>query len=145
MRSAIILLDSARLALMKRIRNGRTYYLFPGGTVEVGEVPQATAIREAYEELGVRVQLSHLVAIVTFGQQRQYFYQATITDGCFGTGKGEELASDSESNRGSYQPIWLLREQWSNVDIRPRALVSVLLATRDNRRNEPVYLDEANS
>jgi 8-oxo-dGTP diphosphatase len=145
MRSAVILLDSDRLALIKRMREGRVYYVFPGGTVEAGETPQAAAIREAYEELGVHVALSQLVAVVTFGQKQQYFYQATILDGDFGTGTGAEFFSDSTSTRGSYQPIWLPRQQWLQADIRPHALIQLLLAKPNMDGDEPVYLREADT
>lgn len=45
------------VALIRREREGATYYVFPGGGVEDWESFAATAVREAYEELGVRVRL----------------------------------------------------------------------------------------
>jgi len=56
-RARIVLVDHGKLALIKRVRDGRTYYLFPGGGVEEGETPQDAARREAFEELGVEVEL----------------------------------------------------------------------------------------
>lgn len=45
------------VALIRREREGATYYVFPGGGVEDWESFAATAVREAYEELGVWVRL----------------------------------------------------------------------------------------
>jgi len=53
----VVIVQAGRVALIKRVRAGRTYYLFPGGGVEEGETPEQAAIREAHEELGVEVEL----------------------------------------------------------------------------------------
>src|SRR6266540_4217155 len=59
MRSAVIIVEHDQVALIERVRDRRTYYVFPGGTIEDGETAQAAAIREAYEELGVQKVLAH--------------------------------------------------------------------------------------
>ena len=51
LRSAIILLEDQRLALIRREHAGRVYYLLPGGGVEAGETLAEAAVREAEEEL----------------------------------------------------------------------------------------------
>ncbi len=51
----VIILKDNEVLLIKRVKNDRTYYVFPGGKAEVGETPEMTAMREAYEELGVQV------------------------------------------------------------------------------------------
>ncbi len=37
------------VGLIKRIRNGSVYYVFPGGGIEEGENPETGAKREAFE------------------------------------------------------------------------------------------------
>src|SRR5262245_16655421 len=106
MRSAVIILENDHVALIERVRDGHTYYVFPGGTIEQGETAQAAAIREAYEELGVHVELETLAAVVTFHNEDQYYYLATIRAGQFGMGTGEEFGSDRTLARGSYRPMW---------------------------------------
>ncbi len=56
-RARVGIVTDGRVALIKRMRAGRTYYLFPGGGVEEGETPEQAAIREAREELGADVEL----------------------------------------------------------------------------------------
>jgi ADP-ribose pyrophosphatase YjhB (NUDIX family) len=106
-RSAVIIIENERVTMIERVREGHTYYLFPGGEVEVGETIEEAAIREACEELGLNVQLGPLVAIVEFRNRDQYYYLASAIGGNFGTGDGEELSSSPESLAGSYRPIWL--------------------------------------
>jgi ADP-ribose pyrophosphatase YjhB (NUDIX family) len=86
----VVILDGDNLAVSERRRDGRVYFVLPGGGVEVGELLEAAAIREAFEELGVRVSLLGLVAQVTFVvdgiASRQHYFAAQITGGVFGTG-----------------------------------------------------------
>jgi 8-oxo-dGTP pyrophosphatase MutT (NUDIX family) len=142
MRSAVILFDNDRIALIERVRDGHTYYLFPGGTIEEGETAQAAAIREAYEELGVHVELDTLAAVVTFHDQEQHYYHATISTGVFGSGTGEELSSDARSARGSYRPLWLARQELTSYDIRPQALARALAAGSLSKIQQPLRIEE---
>lgn len=90
-RSRVVIAQDGKLALIKRIRNGTTYYVFPGGGIEPGETAEVAAMREAHEELGVNVRLGRLVATDRFNDVTVYFYAAEITGGEFGTGCGPEF------------------------------------------------------
>lgn len=60
-RAAVILLNAAgEVALIERRRDGLHYFLFPGGAVETGETVEQAAVREAAEELGLRVAIARL-------------------------------------------------------------------------------------
>jgi len=91
----VIILDHGKVALIRRVRAGLTYYLFPGGGIENGETPEAAASREAHEELGLIVELERLFAVAHFGVSEQYYYLAHVVRGEFGTGTGTELVSDA--------------------------------------------------
>lgn len=127
-RSAVIIIENERVAMIERVREGHTYYLFPGGEVEVGETIEEAAIRETCEELGLNVQLGPLVAIVEFRNRDQYYYLASAIGGKFGTGDGKELSSSPESLAGSYRPIWLHLNDLRNHDVRPKALAEALFS-----------------
>lgn len=85
-RSAVIIIENNHVALIKRENERGIYYTFPGGGVEEDESLEETAIRESFEELGVRVVLERLILKVIFGQSEQYYFSATIVAGEFGTG-----------------------------------------------------------
>ena len=63
-RGAAIIVQEGKIALIKRIREEETYYVFPGGGIEEGETPEEATKREVYEELGVHIQVEHLIAKV---------------------------------------------------------------------------------
>lgn len=125
-RSRVVIIKDDQVALIKRVRNGMIYYVFPGGGVELGETPREAAVREAFEELGVQVEVGALVAINRFRGVTSHFFLATIREGKFGTGTGEEYGPDR--GRGSYEPVWLPLSNLARVDVRPRGLAPVVAA-----------------
>lgn len=54
---AIVILEGQIVLLRRSIQPGLGKYVFPGGFVDRGESPQAAAVREVREEVGLRVAL----------------------------------------------------------------------------------------
>jgi 8-oxo-dGTP diphosphatase len=115
-RGAAILIEEDKVAVIKRIRNGVEYYVFPGGGIEEGESPEQATIREAFEELGVHIGIIGHLGTVEYNGLQHYFV-AKIVDGTFGTGQGEEY--DKSRNRGLYEPMWIPIAQLDTLDVRP--------------------------
>lgn len=60
--AAVVLTDAqGRIALVRKQGTGR--FMLPGGKIEPGEQPEACAIREAAEELGVTLDPERLVLL----------------------------------------------------------------------------------
>ncbi|WKA54990.1 NUDIX hydrolase [Planococcus shixiaomingii] len=127
-RSSVILIQEGKVALIKRVLEGREYYVFPGGGVEPGETPEQAARREAFEELGVEVEVQALVAVVQYNGT-QFFFSAQLLSGEIGTGNGEEF-TDLKRDRGTYEPMWVDIAQLTQMNVKPREVaeqVQVLL------------------
>lgn len=117
-RGSVVLIENNQVALIKRIRDGTVYYVFPGGGIEVSENPEIAAKREAFEELGVKVNVVECFQKVECNGT-QYFFLAEIIEGTFGTGRGEEYTGE-KGDRGTYLPIWVDIEKLSSLDVKPK-------------------------
>jgi 8-oxo-dGTP diphosphatase len=125
-RAAVIIMENGRVALIERVRDGHTYFKFPGGRVESGESPQQAAVREAHEELGVGVELGDLVSVAYRDGREQRYYLASILGGTFGTGRGTEMITSGMTAKGTYRPVWVDLTSLTELDVRPRALAGAL-------------------
>lgn len=125
-RAAVILLQNNKIALIKRRKGSQIYYVIPGGGIEAGETPKEAAKREALEELGVKVKLKGMLFKEEYNGTH-YFFSGEIEGGEFGTGTGEEF-SHQDKNRGTYEPVWIDVGKLSEIDIRPKEIVSKISA-----------------
>ena len=116
-RGSCILVKDKKVALIKRTRDRMVYYVFPGGGIENGETPEEATKREAFEELGVKINVKDCIQIVQYNGT-QYYFMAELIEGEIGSGQGEEY-TDPKRNRGIYQPIWIDIDTLHLLDIRP--------------------------
>ncbi|MFP3356401.1 NUDIX domain-containing protein [Planococcus sp. SIMBA_143] len=123
-RGAVVLIEENSVALIKRVRDGSVYYVFPGGGIQQHETPEAAAKREAFEELGVHVKIVGLFATINY-EGNQYFFMAKRTSGTFGTGLGEEY-TDPNRHRGTYEPRWVELREVNELNVKPREVAAKL-------------------
>jgi 8-oxo-dGTP diphosphatase len=141
-RSAIILIEDNKLALIERQRAGKHYFSFPGGGVDKGETPQEAAIREAEEELGIQVEIKQKVAEVIFNGNPQHYFLARKLSGEFGTGIGGEYGEFNPMH-GTYHPIWMPLADVPNNNVLPRELAELVVrSARHGWSAEPVIIIE---
>jgi 8-oxo-dGTP diphosphatase len=108
-RAAVVLRDERRVALIRHVRDGHTYFDFPGGDVRAGEQPADTAVREARDELGVRVVLGPRLLIEELRGETTHYYSAVVVAG--------DYADDT---------VWMDIAELPHYDVRPRALATIL-------------------
>lgn len=142
-RAAAIIIQDGALALIKRTRPGRLYYLFPGGQVEPQEANEDTVRREVKEELGFDVEVGRLIAEVVFEQKSQFFYLADVTGGTFGTGDGAEMLGKVSAMQGTYEPVWIPISELTNHNIVPNEVVQLVQAVQGaNWPTDVLMVDE---
>lgn len=139
-RGAVVIVENGKVALIERVNEQGTYYVFPGGGVEAGETVREAAVREAYEELGLTVQLGELLCTVHFKDDQHYF-AARVVAGTFGTGKGEEFLS-AEPEAGSYRPVWLPLAELAQRPVYPAHLAELIASNALEGIEQPIVVDE---
>ena len=143
-RAAAILIQDNHVALLERHRQGLHYFAFPGGGVSKGETPQAAAVREVEEELGLLIEVERLVAEVWYEGVPQYFYLARILGGEFGSGHGREMSSLPDSEQGSYHPTWLPLAELLDQPVLPQPVARLVhSAVTQGWSDQPLVLREA--
>ncbi len=122
---AVIVQDGA-VALIERRKNGKHYFVFPGGGVDPGESVQAATRREVLEELGLEIDVGALIAKNSFHGESNEFYLATVTGGEFGSGTGIELSAAEDSRWGSYRPMWVPLADVPRLKVLPKNVAAYL-------------------
>jgi len=108
-RAGVVLIEDDKVALIERYRDGKHYFVFPGGGADEDETPEDAAIREMEEETGLRVIVKRKLAEIDFGLSYQIYYLVERVSGEYGTGTGEEFTDADPNNpaEGIYIPIWM--------------------------------------
>ena len=130
-----MLIENDKVALIERYRDGKHYFVFPGGGADEGETPEQAAIREMEEETGLRVTVKHKLAEIYFGLSTQHYFLVECLGGEFGSGTGEEY-TDADPNhpaQGIYIPIWMpIAELPEHEDVYPAEVVDLVLQSVDS-------------
>lgn len=116
-RASAIVVRRREILLMRRVKAGEEYYIFPGGGVDMGEAPADAAIRELQEEFGIGIEIEQeLFSMTSWGRVGHYFlvrrFSGTPVLG------GEERLIMSETNQ--FHPAWLTFEELETFpNVRP--------------------------
>ena len=139
-RAGVILIEDNKLALIERHRTGRHYFSFPGGGIDEGESPQQTAVREAEEELGIRVEIKQKAVEVLFNGYTQHYFLVKKLSGEFGTGTGEEYGEYNPVH-GTYHPLWMPLADVLTHNVLPRELADLVVRfAKEGWPVEPVII-----
>ncbi|MCE2597405.1 NUDIX domain-containing protein [Motilimonas cestriensis] len=121
---ALIFNESEEILLMRRVKNGCEYWVFPGGSVELGESTKEAVIREIKEETSLIAEDVNLVfEQLNDGRKESYFSIGSVT-GKVKLGDGPERFKQSENN--TYEPQWIGVKELQAINLQPETAASKL-------------------
>lgn len=111
--------DSGDLLLIHRMKDGRDYWVFPGGSIESGETPEMAAIREAKEELSLDIEGLTLSFVQDNSGRTEYYFDVARFRGSPSLGLGPEAARMSSTN--VYEPRWVPMSLLKIINLLPES------------------------
>ena len=123
-RAAVVLRDETRIALIRRVRDGHTYFVFPGGGIRDDETAAEAATRQVQRELGVDVLLGPRLLIEEFRGETAHYFSGLIVAGEFGTGGRADDADPADA--GTSEPVWMELAELPHHRVHPRSLAAIL-------------------
>jgi 8-oxo-dGTP pyrophosphatase MutT (NUDIX family) len=136
-----IIIQGDKIALLERNRQGKHYFVFPGGGIDPDETPEEAAVREALEETGLEIGLDRLVAEVQFQGSPQYFFLSHPLGGELGTGAGPEMTGPPSVLNGTYAPRWVALAEIPALPVLP-ASIAALAVGHPFWPESPLFLEE---
>lgn len=110
-RAVAVVVRGHDLLLMKRIKGSREYLIFGGGSIEMGEDPKATVIREVAEEFNLTVSNPQfLFELVNQGRQEFWFLVESPAGVPSVGGPEKERASANNQYLPTWYPVVTLRD-----------------------------------
>jgi len=119
---AVIVRDK-KILLIHRIKEGREYWVVPGGGVESGEDMEKALRREILEETGLRLFDFKFMEKDIDHEIEYYLYRCEVQDGEPSLG-GPEKKDNCEKN--SYTLEWMLIEKTDGLDLYPKVIKNLL-------------------
>jgi 8-oxo-dGTP diphosphatase len=129
-RAGAVLIEDDKVALIERFRDGKHYFVFPGGGVDEWESLMEAVIREMDEETGLRVAVKYKLAEIHFGLSTQHYFLVERLSGEFGSGTGEEYTDSDpdDPTQGIYIPTWMpLAELPEHENVYPADVAELVL------------------
>ena len=128
MRARVILYNSENdaILLIHRFKNGRNYWVIPGGGAKGNETPVETAIREIEEELNIQLKPADLTHLLEYkSQENEHFFFAEIPFIAAPAISGEE--KERANNLNVYQPRWIAVKELTQINLMPPEIAVKIL------------------
>jgi len=115
-RASAIIINGEKILLIHRRKEGREYWVFPGGGIEKGESPEETIIREVKEETGLETKEVKFAFWHLEGGAKHPFFFVKVNYQKPKLG-GPEIKRSSPDNW--YSPEWIKKEKIKNINLVP--------------------------
>ena len=118
-----IVLRDNKILVVHRIKHGKEYYTFPGGSVEANETPEQAVMREVSEETSISATIKKCLYYIKYDDDTdRHFFLCEYQSGEPKLRDDSPEATKSKIGDNIYQPMWV------NVSNLPKLLLYPLEA-----------------
>lgn len=98
------------IVLIRRLKDGQTWFTLPGGGISPNESAEAALVREFEEETGLQLGCGPRIAVAEerspHGLAVQMYFWCVPPDEAVRRGHGDEYSPQGGRSRGAYEPVW---------------------------------------
>ncbi len=119
-RAVAILINEDEIMLIHRSRNGKEFWVLPGGGVEEKEKVENAVVREVEEETSVKCEIVKLLYTYIYPGlgHKQYYYLCKHISGEPKLGDFNEMQTMKDEDQ-TYEPVWVRIEDLPNKLLYP--------------------------
>lgn len=134
-RVRLIIIRNNKIILIKRTVGKRIYWVIPGGKVEENETFKEALVREAEEELNIKIKVNKLLVKLNcmksgLEDYKEYFYLCEIVSGEPKKGNGPEYQNDTYY-KGRYDIEWREIEKLDKINIQPEIIKNIIIKNKN--------------
>ncbi len=138
-RAVAVLVKDDKVLLVHRTRNGKEFWVFPGGGVEEGENVEEAVVREVEEEASTKCKIVKLLYTHIYSNlgHKQFYYLCDYISGNPKLGDFNELETMKNEDQ-TYEPGWIKIESLSKKLVYPLEIRDWLIEDyRTDFKNTP--------
>lgn len=142
-RAVALLILAEHLCVIRRQRDGASYFILPGGQIEPQETAESALAREVQEELGLKVKVGHLIAEGVFRANPQRYFHVQLDPVAHDASNASAIMEAvTNSTRDRYDPVdWLPITSLHDYDIRPRSILRVFAGSTLSVSERPIIIE----
>lgn len=134
-RVRLIIIKNNKIILIKRSVEKRVYWVIPGGKVEQNETFEEALVREAEEELNIKIKVNKLLVKLNcmksgLEDYKEYFYLCKIVSGEPKKGNGPEYQNDTYY-KGRYDIEWREIEELDKINLQPKIIKNIIIKNKN--------------
>jgi len=131
-RVAGVIIQGNKILVIHRIREGKEYYVFPGGGVEKNETNEDALLREIKEETSIKVDIDRLIYVHDYGSSQQLYYLCNYVNGRPKLASGSIEKQRMSEQKNYYQPVWVDLDQLPELLLYPLEICDWLIKDLKN-------------